>query len=96
MESTYHNPVMLSECIEALDIKENGIYVDLTFGGGGHSRAILEKLTTGKLYAFDQDSDAQEQAQELAKTANTLENPSRFVFLKANFRHLAKYYACIK
>lgn len=91
MESTYHNPVMLSECIEALDIKENGIYVDLTFGGGGHSRAILEKLTTGKLYAFDQDSDAQQQAQELAKTANTLENPSRFVFLKANFRFLAKY-----
>ena len=91
MESTYHNPVMLSKCIEALDIKENGIYVDLTFGGGGHSRAILEKLTTGKLYAFDQDSDAQQQAQELAKTANTLENPSRFVFLKANFRFLAKY-----
>ncbi|PIY08899.1 MAG: 16S rRNA (cytosine(1402)-N(4))-methyltransferase [Flexibacter sp. CG_4_10_14_3_um_filter_32_15] len=91
MESTYHNPVMLSECIEALDIKENGIYVDLTFGGGGHSRAILEKLTTGKLYAFDQDTDAQKQAQELAKTANTLQNPSKFIFLKANFRYLAKY-----
>lgn len=91
MESTYHNPVMLSECIEALDIKENGIYVDLTFGGGGHSRAILEKLTTGKLYAFDQDTDAQLEAEKLSKEVNTLEYPSRFVFLKANFRYLAKY-----
>lgn len=99
MESTYHNPVMLSECIEALDIKENGIYVDLTFGGGGHSRAILEKLKklnsdnnkSGKLYAFDQDADAQAEAEKLAKEFNTLQNPSRFVFLKANFRYLAKY-----
>ena len=95
-ESTYHNPVMLSECIEALDIKENGIYVDLTFGGGGHSRAILEELTknknaTGKLYAFDQDADAEMQAQRLSKEFNTLENPSCFVFLKANFRYLSNY-----
>ena len=95
-ESTYHNPVMLSECIEALDIKENGIYVDLTFGGGGHSRAILEELTknknaTGKLYAFDQDADAEMQAQRLSKEFNMLENPSCFVFLKANFRYLSNY-----
>ncbi|WP_291721037.1 16S rRNA (cytosine(1402)-N(4))-methyltransferase RsmH [Bernardetia sp.] len=88
MESTYHNPVMLSECIEALNIKEDGIYVDLTFGGGGHSRAILEKLTTGKLYSFDQDSDAQEQAKKLSEE---ISNPSCFVFVKANFRYLAKY-----
>ena len=49
----YHNPVMLSECIEGLNINPEGIYADVTFGGGGHSRAILERLTTGHLYAFD-------------------------------------------
>ena len=49
---------MLSECLDGLNIRPEGIYVDVTFGGGGHSRAILEKLTTGKLIAFDQDPDA--------------------------------------
>ena len=51
----YHNPVMLDECIGGLNIHRDGVYVDVTFGGGGHSRAILELLTTGHLYAFDQD-----------------------------------------
>ena len=55
--SEYHVPVMLSECIEALDIKPNGVYVDVTYGGGGHSREILNKLgSKGKLVAFDQSS----------------------------------------
>ena len=54
----YHNPVMLKECIGGLNINPEGVYVDVTFGGGGHSRAILERLTTGHLYAFDQDEDA--------------------------------------
>lgn len=58
--NNYHIPVMLKECVEALNIKENGIYVDVTFGGGGHSKAILEKLgPKGKLLAFDRDIDAQ-------------------------------------
>jgi 16S rRNA (cytosine1402-N4)-methyltransferase len=61
--SVYHTPVMLKECLEGLNIKPDGIYVDVTFGGGGHSRAILEQLTTGKLYAFDQDADAKAQSQ---------------------------------
>ncbi|MGP1514681.1 MAG: 16S rRNA (cytosine(1402)-N(4))-methyltransferase RsmH [Bacteroidales bacterium] len=57
--STYHVPVMLNECIEGLNINPDGVYVDLTFGGGGHSRAILNKLSDkGKLYAFDKDKDA--------------------------------------
>ena len=50
----YHVPVLLQECIQGLQINPEGIYVDVTFGGGGHSRAILQQLTTGKLYAFDQ------------------------------------------
>jgi len=56
MDQTYHNPVLLSESVEGLNIKENGIYVDVTFGGGGHSREILKRLgDDGKLLAFDQE-----------------------------------------
>ncbi|PID93292.1 MAG: 16S rRNA (cytosine(1402)-N(4))-methyltransferase [Bacteroidetes bacterium] len=54
----YHKPVMLQECIDALNIRPNGIYVDATFGGGGHAKAILEHLSDGKLFAFDRDPDA--------------------------------------
>jgi len=77
----YHQPVMLQECIEALQIKPQGIYVDLTFGGGGHSAAILPYLTTGRLIVFDQDPDAK---------ANAL-NDSRVEFVAANFRYFSKY-----
>jgi 16S rRNA (cytosine1402-N4)-methyltransferase len=79
----YHIPVLLNECVEGLAIKPGGVYVDVTFGGGGHSRAILEKLTTGKLYAFDQDEDA-------TANAATIQHPG-FRLIKANFRHLRKY-----
>jgi 16S rRNA (cytosine1402-N4)-methyltransferase len=82
--STYHVPVMLSECLEGLQIQPDGIYVDVTFGGGGHSRAILEKLTTGRLLVFDQDPDAALNAQEF-------KDDSRFTFIAANFRHLKRY-----
>ncbi|HON19035.1 MAG TPA: 16S rRNA (cytosine(1402)-N(4))-methyltransferase RsmH [Salinivirgaceae bacterium] len=74
----YHTPALLSECIEGLDIRPDGIYVDATFGGGGHSMAILEKLTTGKLLAFDQDADA----------ACNLPNDSRLIFVHHNFRYI--------
>lgn len=80
---SYHTSIMLSECIEGLDIKENGIYVDLTFGGGGHSKAIVKKLKGGHLYAFDQDEDAGKNAQELES--------SSFTFIQSNFRYLKKY-----
>ena len=53
----YHKPVLLKECIEGLNIKPNGIYVDVTFGGGGHSKEILKYLPEGKLFAFDRDYD---------------------------------------
>lgn len=82
--STYHVPVMLSECLEGLQIQPDGIYVDVTFGGGGHSRAILERLTTGRLLVFDQDPDA-------AENAGEFKDDSRFTFIAANFRHLKRY-----
>ena len=57
---SYHNPVLLSQSVDSLEIRDNGIYVDMTYGGGGHSREILKKLgSKGKLIAFDQDLDSQ-------------------------------------
>ncbi len=78
MGSTYHKPVMLSECIDALNIKPTGIYVDVTFGGGGHSLKILEQLTEGRLIAFDQDEDAKRQADNIQSRA--------FKFFEAKIR----------
>lgn len=83
--SKYHNPVMLSECMEGLEIKPEGVYVDVTFGGGGHSQAILNQLTTGHLLAFDQDTDAEKNAQSLEK------GESSFTFIESNFKYLKKY-----
>ncbi|MBJ6118544.1 16S rRNA (cytosine(1402)-N(4))-methyltransferase RsmH [Pontibacter sp. BT310] len=79
----YHRPVMLEESVDALAIKPDGVYVDVTFGGGGHSALIVSRLTTGKLYSFDQDRDAEEQSKKL-------EGPN-FQFVRANFRDLKKY-----
>ncbi len=83
MEMTmYHNPVLLEESVEGLQIKPNGVYVDVTFGGGGHSKKILEQLDEhGKLFAFDQDTDALE---------NSL-NDSRFLLIHQNFRHIKRF-----
>lgn len=75
---TYHDPVMPSEVIEGLGIRPDGIYVDATFGGGGHSRLILDKLEKGRLIGFDQDPDA---------AANTI-NDKRFTLIKDNFRNM--------
>ena len=80
---SYHRPVMLNECLEGLNIDEGGIYVDLTFGGGGHSQAIVERLDHGRLFGFDQDADAAVNAEEFPKRS--------FTFIAANFRHLKKY-----
>lgn len=77
----YHNPVMLSECLDGLAINPEGTYVDVTFGGGGHSRAILERLTTGRLIAFDQDADA---------LVNSIDDP-RFTLINQNFRFLTNF-----
>lgn len=78
----YHIPVLLQEAVAALITKNDGIYVDLTFGGGGHSSAILDKLTeTGKLFAFDQDEDA----------FRHKPNDERLILIKANFRFFENY-----
>ena len=78
----YHSPVLLKESVDALDIKENGVYVDVTFGGGGHSREILSRLgEKGRLFAFDQDPDAQQ---------NKIDD-SRFVLIGENFRFITRF-----
>jgi 16S rRNA (cytosine1402-N4)-methyltransferase len=78
----YHNPVLLHETVDGLNIKEDGVYVDVTFGGGGHSKEILNRLgPNGRLLAFDQDQDAQE---------NTLDDP-RFTLIPENFRYIKRF-----
>ena len=84
-DKPYHLPIMLQECLDGLNIRPNGTYVDVTFGGGGHSRGILERLgENGKLYAFDQDPDAKQNALAFS-------DDSRFTFIEANFRNIKKY-----
>ncbi len=80
--SVYHTPVLLNEVIQNLNIQENGVYVDCTFGGGGHAKAILDKLgKKGKLVAFDQDVDAKQ----------NLPTDERVVFVPHNFRHVQRF-----
>lgn len=82
---------MLKECLEGLDIKPDGVYVDVTFGGGGHSKAILQKLTTGHLIAFDQDKDAEQNADRLTEALVEEGTKCSFTFIESNFRYLKKY-----
>jgi 16S rRNA (cytosine1402-N4)-methyltransferase len=80
--SKYHTPVMLQECIDALAIRPEGVYVDVTFGGGGHSAEVLKKLgKKGQLLAFDQDEDAK----------RNVPDDKRFTFVEQNFRYLKNY-----
>ncbi|MFZ6014209.1 MAG: 16S rRNA (cytosine(1402)-N(4))-methyltransferase, partial [Bacteroidota bacterium] len=81
--TNYHKPVMLEECVEALNIKPNGVYVDATFGGGGHSLKILEHLKEGRLIVFDQDDDARREAEKITSRS--------FTFCQANFMYLKRY-----
>lgn len=83
MASDYHLPVMLEECLDGLNINASGVYVDATFGGGGHSKAILKKLSGGKLIAFDQDDDAKQEAEKIDHRS--------FTFCQANFMYLKRY-----
>ncbi|MBR1410434.1 MAG: 16S rRNA (cytosine(1402)-N(4))-methyltransferase RsmH [Prevotella sp.] len=79
---TYHVSVLLNESIDGLDIKSDGIYVDVTFGGGGHSKEILHRLgKNGHLYSFDQDPDAEK----------NIVNDKRFTFVRSNFRYLKNW-----
>jgi len=82
MQMDYHNPVLLSETVGGLNIKKDGVYVDVTFGGGGHSREILKHLgEDGRLIAFDQDQDA---------LLNTIDD-NRFLLINENFRHISRF-----
>ncbi len=82
MSNTYHTPVMLAECIDGLNIKPNGTYIDVTFGGGGHSREIMKHLgEDGQLLAFDQDVDAQQ----------NIITDDRFTFIDQNFRYIKNF-----
>lgn len=80
--NTYHVPVLLRESVDGLDIRPQGVYVDVTFGGGGHSREILSRLKDGgRLYGFDQDADAE----------NNIPADPRFTFVRSNFRYLRNW-----
>lgn len=82
MSMEYHNPVLLTETVDGLNVKDDGVYVDVTFGGGGHSKEILKRLSDkGKLFAFDQDLDALE---------NTIDD-SRFTLINENFRFTKRF-----
>ncbi|MBT8183159.1 MAG: 16S rRNA (cytosine(1402)-N(4))-methyltransferase RsmH [Eudoraea sp.] len=82
METNYHNPVLLKESVDGLNILENGIYVDVTFGGGGHSREILRRLgSEGALFAFDQDEEA---------LKNAIDD-DRFTLINENFRYIKQF-----
>ena len=81
MEEVYHIPVLLNESIEGLNIQKNGDYVDVTFGGGGHSRVILSHLDKGRLFGFDQDEDA----------ANNAFDDPRFFFIRHNFKYIRNF-----
>ncbi|MBC3784457.1 16S rRNA (cytosine(1402)-N(4))-methyltransferase RsmH [Spirosoma utsteinense] len=83
MPTTYHEPVLLQACIDGLNLTPGGIYVDITFGGGGHSREILNQLDGGRLFGFDQDADARANATAL--------NDPRLTFVASNFRNLKRY-----
>ena len=79
---TYHVPVLLKESVDGLDIQSDGIYVDVTFGGGGHSKEILSRLgKKGHLYSFDQDADAE----------RNIVNDDRFTFVRSNFRYIENW-----
>lgn len=86
---TYHVPVLLRESVNGLNIHPDGIYVDVTFGGGGHSREILSRLSKkGHLYSFDQDADAE---QNICEIGSNGEKPENFTFVRSNFRYLSNW-----
>ena len=86
---TYHVPVLLNESIDGLNIHPNGVYVDVTFGGGGHSREILSRLKEGcSLYSFDQDADAELNISKMGLSNNQID---RFTFVRSNFRYLKNW-----
>ena len=86
--TTYHIPVLLKESVDALVGNNEGTYVDTTFGGGGHSREILSRLGgNGRLFSFDQDADAEENALKKREDGICLSTDPRWTFIRSNLRH---------
>lgn len=81
MDQVYHIPVLLNESLDGLNVQPDGDYVDVTFGGGGHSRELMNRLGSGRLFAFDQDEDA---------AANAIDDP-RFIFIRHNFKYIRNF-----
>lgn len=98
METTYHIPVLLTESVDGLAISEGKVFVDVTFGGGGHSREILSRLGKDcRLYSFDQDADAEANASVCREDGVMLAGDERWTFVRSNFRYLKnwmRYYGC--
>ena len=91
-ESPYHIPVLLKESVDGLNIKPDGIYVDVTFGGGGHSKEILSRLgKNGHLYSFDQDADAELNLKGQGAIGKEIADDPRFTFVRSNFRYLKNW-----
>ena len=89
---TYHTPVLLNDSVDALSIGNGGVYVDVTFGGGGHSREILSRLDKdGHLFSFDQDADAEANASIVREDGICLATDSRWTFVRSNFRYLKNW-----
>ena len=85
----YHIPVLLKESIDGLNINPNGVYIDVTFGGGGHSKAILSQLNSkGHLFSFDQDYDAERNIEFIRKNNDKKDN---FTFIRSNFRYIKNW-----
>lgn len=90
--ATYHVPVLLKDSVDGLAIDKGGVYVDVTFGGGGHSREIFSRLDEdGHLFSFDQDADAEANAQVVREDGVTLAGDSRWTFVRSNFRYLKNW-----
>ncbi|MDY3675145.1 MAG: 16S rRNA (cytosine(1402)-N(4))-methyltransferase RsmH, partial [Prevotella sp.] len=89
---TYHIPVLLTASVDGLNISPGGVYVDVTFGGGGHSREILSRLDAGAyLYSFDQDADAERNATTIGAGGVVLAGDKRWTFVRSNFRYLKNW-----
>lgn len=88
MSENYHIPVLLKESVDALHINPNGVYIDITFGGGGHSALILSQLRKGKLIAVDQDAEAEKNADNFKKSLKSTQN---FQFIRSNFKYLQNF-----
>lgn len=91
-QQTYHVPVLLKESVDGLAIGKGGVYVDVTFGGGGHSREIFSRLDAdGHLFSFDQDADAEANAEVVREDGVTLAGDDRWTFIRSNFRYLKNW-----